>query len=43
MKIIAYLKSTMRLATALFLSVFALVVVFGLGNCRVLPVAKDTS
>jgi len=32
MKIIAYLKSTMRLATALFLSVFALVVVFGLGT-----------
>ena len=32
MKIVAYLKSTMRLATALFLSVFALVVVFGLGS-----------
>jgi hypothetical protein len=32
MKIIAYLKSTMRLATSLFLSVFALAVVFGLGT-----------
>lgn len=32
MKIIAYLKSTMRLATALFLSFFALAVIFGLGT-----------
>lgn len=32
MKIIAYLKSTMRLATALFLSFFALAVILGLGT-----------